>query len=139
LEKNNDVMTAEYFPKESSELCAVKKFWRQESIGIKILSQEHKTYMARLETMVARVGFDRIYGFLGGDEEGYHLSVDLVDKAILFISNHESAMAGDTPFKWYKQYTSQWDSKNSRGHMHVKNRSHSITAEIENPFGKWMV
>ena len=23
-------------------------------------------------------------------EEGYHLSVDLVDKAILFISNHES-------------------------------------------------
>jgi len=57
------------------------------------------------------MGFDRFYGFLGGDsnqwypslvwdhhpvatpktpEEGYHLSVDLVDKAILFISNHES-------------------------------------------------
>jgi arylsulfatase A-like enzyme len=57
------------------------------------------------------MGFDRFYGFLGGGcnqwypplvwdnhpiappktpEEGYHLSVDLVDKAILFISNHES-------------------------------------------------
>ncbi|MGC2681891.1 MAG: arylsulfatase [Candidatus Nitrosopolaris sp.] len=57
------------------------------------------------------MGFDRFYGFLGGDcnqwypplvwdnhpilppktpEEGYHLSVDLVDKAILFLSNHES-------------------------------------------------
>lgn len=57
------------------------------------------------------MGFDRFYGFLGGDcnqwyppliwdnhpilppktpEEGYHLSVDLVDKAILFVSNHES-------------------------------------------------
>src|SRR5215469_5746189 len=57
------------------------------------------------------MGFDRYYGFMGGDsnqwypslfwdhhpiptpktpEEGYHLSVDLVDKAILFISNHES-------------------------------------------------
>jgi arylsulfatase A-like enzyme len=57
-------------------------------------------------------GFDRFYGFLGGDcnqwypalfwdhhpmptpktpEEGYHLSEDLVDKAVLFISNHESA------------------------------------------------
>jgi arylsulfatase A-like enzyme len=57
------------------------------------------------------MGFDRFYGFLGGDcnqwyppliwdhhpilppktpEEGYHLSVDLVDKANLFISNHES-------------------------------------------------
>jgi arylsulfatase A-like enzyme len=56
-------------------------------------------------------GFDRFYGFMGGDcnqwypplfwdhhpfpppkspEEGYHLSADLVDKAILFISNHES-------------------------------------------------
>jgi arylsulfatase A-like enzyme len=57
------------------------------------------------------MGFDRFYGFMGGDcnqwypslfwdhhpapapktpEEGYHLSVDLVDKAILFLSNHES-------------------------------------------------
>ena len=57
------------------------------------------------------MGFDRFYGFLGGDcnqwypplvwdnhpilppktpEEGYHLSVDLVDRAILFLSNHES-------------------------------------------------
>jgi arylsulfatase A-like enzyme len=57
------------------------------------------------------MGFDRFYGFLGGDcnqwypplvwdnhpilppktpEEGYHLSVDLVDKAMLFVSNHES-------------------------------------------------
>ena len=57
------------------------------------------------------MGFDRFYGFLGGDcnqwyphlvwdnhpilppktpEEGYHLSIDLVDKAILFLSNHES-------------------------------------------------
>src|SRR3712207_4673155 len=57
------------------------------------------------------MGFDRFYGFIGGDcnqwypslfsdhhpvptpktpEEGYHLSSDLVDKAILFISNHES-------------------------------------------------
>jgi arylsulfatase len=57
------------------------------------------------------MGFDRFYGFLGGDcnqwypplvwdnhpilppktpEEGYHLSIDLVDKAILFVSNHES-------------------------------------------------
>ncbi|HEY7079512.1 MAG TPA: arylsulfatase [Nitrososphaeraceae archaeon] len=57
------------------------------------------------------MGFDRFYGFLGGDcnqwypplvwdnhpvmppktpEEGYHLSVDLIDKAILFIGNHES-------------------------------------------------
>ena len=57
------------------------------------------------------MGFDRFYGFLGGDcnqwypplvwdnhpiappktpEEGYHLSVDLVDKAVLFLSNHES-------------------------------------------------
>jgi arylsulfatase len=58
------------------------------------------------------MGFDRFYGFMGGDcnqrypslysdnhpieapktpEEGYHPSVDLTDKAILFISNHESA------------------------------------------------
>jgi arylsulfatase len=57
------------------------------------------------------MGFDRFYGFMGGDcnqwypslfwdhhpvappktpEEGYHLSIDLVDKAILFLSNHES-------------------------------------------------
>ena len=57
------------------------------------------------------MGFDRYYGFMGGDcnqwypalvwdhhptptpktpEEGYHLSVDLVDKAILFLANHES-------------------------------------------------
>src|SRR5690606_612764 len=56
-------------------------------------------------------GFDRIYGFMGGDsnqwypklyngrepidqpklpEEGYHLSEDLVDKTIEFISTHES-------------------------------------------------
>lgn len=56
-------------------------------------------------------GFDRFYGFMGGDsnqwypklyngrepidqpklpEEGYHLSEDLVDKTIEFISTHES-------------------------------------------------
>jgi transposase len=29
LEKNNDVMTAEYFPKGSSELSAVEECWRQ--------------------------------------------------------------------------------------------------------------
>jgi len=64
------------------------------------------------------MGFDRFYGFLGGDcnqwypplvwdnhpikppktpEEGYHLSEDLVDKAILFISNHES-LGPDKPW-----------------------------------------
>jgi arylsulfatase A-like enzyme len=57
-------------------------------------------------------GFDRFYGFMGGDnnqwypklyldrepvdpprlpEQGYHLSEDLVDRAISFIANHESA------------------------------------------------
>jgi arylsulfatase A-like enzyme len=67
------------------------------------------------------MGFDRFYGFLGGDcnqwypplvwdnhpiappktpEEGYHLSVDLVDKAILFISNHESVAPEKPWFLW---------------------------------------
>lgn len=67
------------------------------------------------------MGFDRFYGFLGGDcnqwypplvwdnhpiappknpEEGYHLSVDLVDKAILFISNHESVGPEKPWFMW---------------------------------------
>src|SRR6266487_3133251 len=67
------------------------------------------------------MGFDRFYGFLGGDcnqwypslfwdnhpiatpktpEEGYHLSIDLVDKAILFISNHES-VGPEKPFFVY--------------------------------------
>jgi arylsulfatase A-like enzyme len=60
----------------------------------------------------AMMGFDRFYGFLGGEcnqfepslfwdnhpieppklaKEGYHLSEDLVDMAKLFISNHKSA------------------------------------------------
>jgi len=30
LEKNNDVMTTEYFPKGSSELSAIEECWRQE-------------------------------------------------------------------------------------------------------------
>jgi arylsulfatase A-like enzyme len=67
------------------------------------------------------MGFDRFYGFLGGGcnqwypplvwdnhpiappktpEEGYHLSVDLVDKAILFISNHESVAPEKPWFLW---------------------------------------
>jgi arylsulfatase A-like enzyme len=67
------------------------------------------------------MGFDRFYGFLGGDcnqwypplvwdnhpiappktpEEGYHLSIDLVDKAILFISNHESVGPEKPWFMW---------------------------------------
>jgi arylsulfatase A-like enzyme len=67
------------------------------------------------------MGFDRFYGFLGGDcnqwypplvwdnhpigppktpEEGYHLSEDLVDKAILFISNHESVAPEKPWFLW---------------------------------------
>jgi arylsulfatase A-like enzyme len=67
------------------------------------------------------MGFDRFYGFLGGGcnqwypplvwdnhpispskapEEGYHLSVDLVDKAILFISNHESVAPEKQWFLW---------------------------------------
>jgi arylsulfatase len=67
------------------------------------------------------MGFDRFYGFLGGEcnqwypplvwdnhpvappktpEEGYHLSVDLVDKAILFISNHESVAPEKPWFLW---------------------------------------
>jgi Sulfatase/Universal stress protein family len=67
------------------------------------------------------MGFDRFYGFLGGGcnqwypplvwdnhpiappktpEEGYHLSVDLVDKAILFISNHESVAPEKPWFMW---------------------------------------
>ncbi|MGO9644014.1 MAG: arylsulfatase [Candidatus Bathyarchaeia archaeon] len=64
------------------------------------------------------MGFDRFYGFLGGDshqyypalfqdnhpveppyspEEGYHLSVDIVDRAIEYISNHDS-VAPDKPW-----------------------------------------
>ena len=67
------------------------------------------------------MGFDRFYGFLGGGcnhwypplvwdnhpiappktpEEGYHLSVDLVEKAILFISNHESVAPEKPWFLW---------------------------------------
>lgn len=67
------------------------------------------------------MGFDRFYGFLGGGcnqwypplvwdnhpipppktpEEGYHLSVDLVDKAIIFISNHESVAPEKPWFLW---------------------------------------
>jgi arylsulfatase len=67
------------------------------------------------------MGFDRFYGFLGGGcnqwypplvwdnhptvppktlEEGYHLSIDLVDKAILFISNHESVAPEKPWFLW---------------------------------------
>jgi arylsulfatase A-like enzyme len=67
------------------------------------------------------MGFDRFYGFLGGEcnqwypplvwdnhpiappktpEEGYHLSVDLVDKTILFISNHESVAPEKPWFLW---------------------------------------
>jgi arylsulfatase A-like enzyme len=66
-------------------------------------------------------GFDRFYGFFGGDsnqwypklyldrepvdqprlpEHGYHLSEDLTDKAISFISNHES-VAPDQPWLCY--------------------------------------
>jgi arylsulfatase len=64
------------------------------------------------------MGFDRFYGFLGGEsnqwypalfwdnhpiappkkpEEGYHLSVDIVDRAIQFISNHRS-VSTDKPW-----------------------------------------
>jgi arylsulfatase A-like enzyme len=67
------------------------------------------------------MGFDRFYGFFGGEcnqwypplvwdnhpvaplktpDEGYHLSVDLVDKAILFISNHESVAPEKPWFLW---------------------------------------
>jgi arylsulfatase A-like enzyme len=67
------------------------------------------------------MGFDRFYGFLGGGcnqwypplvwdnhpiappktpEEGYHLSVDLIEKAILFISNHESVAPEKPWFLW---------------------------------------
>jgi arylsulfatase A-like enzyme len=66
-------------------------------------------------------GFDRFYGFLGGDtsqyypdlvydthqveppntpEEGYHLTPDLVDKAISFISDSKQ-LAPDKPFFLY--------------------------------------
>jgi arylsulfatase A-like enzyme len=66
-------------------------------------------------------GFDRYYGFLGGDnnqwnpdliydnhrvdppatpEDGYHLSVDIVDKGIEFVRDQQSAAAGK-PFFLY--------------------------------------
>ena len=66
-------------------------------------------------------GFDRFYGFFGGDssqwypklyldrepidqprlpEEGYHLSEDITDRAIPFLSNHES-VTPDKPWLCY--------------------------------------
>jgi arylsulfatase A-like enzyme len=66
-------------------------------------------------------GFDRFYGFFGGDssqwypklyldqepidqprlpEEGYHFSEDITDRAISFLSNHES-VAPDKPWLCY--------------------------------------
>ncbi len=66
-------------------------------------------------------GFDRFYGFFGGDssqwypklyldqepidqprlpEDGYHLSEDITDRAISFLSNHES-VAPDKPWLCY--------------------------------------
>jgi arylsulfatase A-like enzyme len=67
------------------------------------------------------MGFDRFYGFMGGDisqwnpqlyhdnhpieppktaEEGYHLSVDLVDKVNIAIANHESVDPQKPWFLW---------------------------------------
>jgi arylsulfatase A-like enzyme len=94
------------------------------------------------------MGFDRFYGFLAGDcnqwypplvwdnhpilppktpEEGYHLSVDLVDKAILFISNHESVGpekpwllwlafgAGHAPHHVPKEWIAKYKGKFDKG------------------------
>lgn len=69
-----------------------------------------------------QMGFDRFYGFIGGEtnqfypdlvedngfidqpyspEEGYHLSKDLADKAIKFISDQKSANPSKPWFMWY--------------------------------------
>jgi len=68
------------------------------------------------------MGFDRFYGFLGGEtnqwytdliednrfveaprtpEEGYHLSKDLADKAISMIKDHSSANPSRPWYMWY--------------------------------------
>lgn len=65
-------------------------------------------------------GFDRFYGFLGGEtnqwcpalvednhfvdreyEEGYHLSKDLADKAVEFLRNHSGSNPTKPWFMWY--------------------------------------
>ena len=69
-----------------------------------------------------RMGFDRFYGFLGGEtnqwypdltednrfieppatpEEGYHLSKDMADQAIQMIKDHRSANPSRPWYMWY--------------------------------------
>ena len=86
-----------------------------------LVTADHQTMAGPFEHWPLGRGFDRYYGFLGGDtnnwnpdliydnhrveqpatpEEGYHLSADIVDHAIAFIRDQQAA-AGGKPFFSY--------------------------------------
>jgi arylsulfatase A-like enzyme len=86
-----------------------------------LVAADHQTMAGPFDHWPLGRGFDRYYGFLGGDnnqwhpdlvydnhrvdppgrpEDGYHLSVDLVDRAIGFLRDQQSAAPGK-PFFCY--------------------------------------
>lgn len=86
-----------------------------------LVTAEHQTMAGPFEHWPLGRGFDRYYGFLGGDnnhwnpdliydnhrvepwgqpEDGYHLSADIVDHAIAFVRDQQSAAPGK-PFFCY--------------------------------------
>lgn len=86
-----------------------------------LVTADHQTMAGPFEHWPLGRGFDRFYGFLGGDnnhwnpdlvhdnhrvdppglpEDGYHLSVDLVDKAIAFVRDQQAAAPGKAFFSY---------------------------------------
>ncbi len=86
-----------------------------------LVTADHQTMAGPFEHWPLGRGFDRYYGFLGGDnnhwnpdliydnhrvepwgrpEDGYHLSADIVDHAIAFIRDQQSAAPGKPFFSY---------------------------------------
>ncbi len=86
-----------------------------------LVTADHQTMAGPFDHWPLGRGFDRYYGFLGGDnnqwhpdlvsdnhrvdpprtpEEGYHLSADIVDHAIAFIRDQQSAAQGKRFFSY---------------------------------------
>jgi arylsulfatase len=86
-----------------------------------LVAAEHQGMAGPFEHWPLGRGFDRYYGFLGGDnnqwnpdliydnhrveqpktpEEGYHLSTDLVDRTIQFLRDQQSAAPGKPFFSY---------------------------------------
>jgi arylsulfatase len=101
---------------------------RDEGYGTYALGKWHLTPPAHLtsagpfDTWPTQRGFDRYYGFLGGEEDqwapelwydqhlvdtpqddGYHLSEDLVDRARQFLNDHRTSRPDD-PFLLYLSF-----------------------------------